>query len=566
MTKPKLSLMKSRYRWLVFLIITIGFVILSYKGLQWLQGPDVGASAFIGPEGGSVHDTLGSAVELPAGSISKEMEIYLTTYPDQTYLKTEQRSLYHGWLGAAEFGPDGTVFDKPVMVTIPSPVSLTPGEQMLLYEWNEEEHSWEETDFVATVNADGQSYSAEVTHFTTLTGSVRQGPQGAFHALSSIDKDDYAHEIDLGVWANIFEMQSFRNVGMKRANEDCCWQLVGLRFKYYVKIDDYTFSDELSKGDTSDYDWNELTRKAWSDNYAVRVASVEVYWKSVQPDVEYDLPDPNVYIGDVCLSDETELTITLNCGKQTFIFPYQLAGAKVELSVDGEGEVEPETVKTDAHGKAQATFRGTEKGKPTINAEVITCQQEPEQHREEGEVGQVCAQEKENWTVVGNLTFSHEGEGIPWTYNDIVAYKIEFEVDNETGEITSSGGQGGHRLSIKPTRDNCSVQGLNAPTFTMDIVDGIVTDEAISLEIVPRSLPLSFSVHCEYENMDPIDVPVPAYSNLEASIMGKVLDLEIPLNCDGGHIDGSGAEGFGDGSPIDYTFDVLVAGDYSCDE
>lgn len=67
---------------------------------------------------------------------------------------------------AGQFGPSGTQFQQPVTITFPLPSSQTVGKTFALMQLNETTGTYTNSGFTATVNADGTSASADVTHFT----------------------------------------------------------------------------------------------------------------------------------------------------------------------------------------------------------------------------------------------------------------------------------------------------------------------------------------------------------------------------------------------------------------
>jgi hypothetical protein len=85
--------------------------------------------------------------------------------------------------GAADLGPDGTEFQVPVSVTFPSNTPLTPGARYPIFRYDEADKSWMQTQSIATVSADGQSFSAEITHFSLNGGDGSLGEGGCWMIL-----------------------------------------------------------------------------------------------------------------------------------------------------------------------------------------------------------------------------------------------------------------------------------------------------------------------------------------------------------------------------------------------
>ena len=123
----------------------------------------------IGAAGGTAGDPGGASVVIPAGALASETAIQVSTYRDDGS-SPQPVGPVPGYLGGALYGPQGIEFLVPVTVTIPSSRDLTPGSRFPLFVWDEAELAWMQTAFIATVAADGKSFSAPVTHFFVFAG------------------------------------------------------------------------------------------------------------------------------------------------------------------------------------------------------------------------------------------------------------------------------------------------------------------------------------------------------------------------------------------------------------
>ena len=189
----------------------------------------------IGTQGGTVTDAGGASVVIPPGALAKETEITVITYRDSAALPGEMWSTLFGENGAAEFLPDGLAFALPVKITVPSTVPLTPGDEIPLFQWNDPEGAWEETDFTARVNPDGLSWSAEVTHFTIFSaGGYGNFPSPGLGNLDDPGSQDpntveTALEALFTVWIDEFESKVHR-LGEIVRERDCVMELQGLKY------------------------------------------------------------------------------------------------------------------------------------------------------------------------------------------------------------------------------------------------------------------------------------------------------------------------------------------------
>lgn len=126
-------------------------------------------SGDIGPSGGTVKDPDNNvSINIPAGALSRDTKIS-AVYIDSPEILTS--SLSTNFLGAAEFGPDGTVFDKPVQVTIN--LTETPKSSSLaVFCYYVAEDVWE---YVTDAIPNGKKATFEVTHFSTYQVMDRSG-------------------------------------------------------------------------------------------------------------------------------------------------------------------------------------------------------------------------------------------------------------------------------------------------------------------------------------------------------------------------------------------------------
>ena len=117
-------------------------------------------SGAIGPSGGQVKDPENNiSISIPAGALSSDTNI-TATYIESPEILSNKIST--DFLGAAEFGPDGTVFAKPVQVTIN--LNKTPKNSSLaVFCYSAQYDVWE---YVTDATPNGNKATFEVTHFS----------------------------------------------------------------------------------------------------------------------------------------------------------------------------------------------------------------------------------------------------------------------------------------------------------------------------------------------------------------------------------------------------------------
>lgn len=496
---------------------------------------EASVSMRIDSSGGTVSAPDGAGVEVPADAIEEAIDISITTYESVADMPAEYHSSLVGAYGVADFGPDGTVFEKPVRITIPSPHPLNPGDEYALFMWDEEDGAWQETEFIAKVDPNGTSYSADVTHFTTFTGSVQPGPS-FFDPL--LDWEFFPPKVSkleevFRIWTEWFPTETDRQLSRLWRREDCCWEEVGLLFRFDVAIK----GEELFSGTKqvpselpTDYDWREYIEKHIRslDTGLSVSASVVIYWNSKAPEISLN-PSSSKLTLSCDKEPQQELTIFAQCGSEG------VPEAFIDIFVEsGPGEVVPENIRTDAEGQASVTYKPDEEGVAAIAGQISTCQQEPEPFREEFD-GAICVQECKDWHVTLKTEFTHSGGEVSWNLVDHISAIIPFQYDPETGEVTAQTAQAVQFLTVEAIDPECSILNTSAPSFGISLTEPQVLDGIFSFGIYPKQIPLSFTWFCRGEDDDePLSYTVPNYGNLIGSAMGKeFVHLELPFECTG---------------------------------
>lgn len=114
----------------------------------------------IGTDGGQVNDENDDvSLNIPAGALDEETTI-TTSYIETPEVLSDDLS--SDFLGAAEFGPSGTTFNKPVTVSIN--LTNTPkNSELAVFCYYEAEGIWE---YVTDATPNGNKATFEVTHFS----------------------------------------------------------------------------------------------------------------------------------------------------------------------------------------------------------------------------------------------------------------------------------------------------------------------------------------------------------------------------------------------------------------
>ena len=225
---------KSRYGAIAALIIVLTSAIALTTCrpmlLQDIAGYVPVYSQVVGPEGGTVTDSRGASVEIPAGALAEATTITIATYENPSGIYSR-----HGvtpFTGGADFGPDGIEFLKPVTITLPTERKMVPGQTQPLFMQNPDTGAWEMTGFTLTAADGGYSATAEVTHFTPYVSSLL--PPGA---LSKIEEffDGTNGQVALGSYIAWF-LTATNLYGYTTECGDSVYEVVGLFFDFTWQV------------------------------------------------------------------------------------------------------------------------------------------------------------------------------------------------------------------------------------------------------------------------------------------------------------------------------------------
>jgi hypothetical protein len=130
--------------------------------------PRLSPPKVIGPEGGTVTAVNGTSVYIPAGAVSVPIPISVTPILKGKGMPgppSKERII----IAAANFGPAGTTFHKPVTLSFPIPSPALAEFNLDLFEFDATTLEWKDTGIDAIANADGITVSASVTHFSNCS-------------------------------------------------------------------------------------------------------------------------------------------------------------------------------------------------------------------------------------------------------------------------------------------------------------------------------------------------------------------------------------------------------------
>ncbi|MDQ7817108.1 MAG: hypothetical protein RDU14_08810 [Melioribacteraceae bacterium] len=133
-------------------------------------------------------------VQVPPNAVSSNIQLTVASLPaGQVPRPTTTNTAV---VSAGQFGPSGTQFTQPVTINFPLPYARTAGATFTVMQLNETTGAYTNSGFTATVNADGTSASAQVTHFSILT--LQETPTISFNVPSTAIANEFYEKLSSG--------------------------------------------------------------------------------------------------------------------------------------------------------------------------------------------------------------------------------------------------------------------------------------------------------------------------------------------------------------------------------
>jgi len=501
--------------------------------------PDTGADGLIGSGGGSVSDAGGAQVEIPAGALSQDTAITVTTYTDPDEFPVTAGPVPAFW-GGAEFGPSGTEFALPVTISIPARVPLTPGTEYPLFVYEPDSLRWDLTSAPATVSATGDALVAEVEHFSVFSPG---GSPGGAGDLSDIDANLCDGDPTAICNAYIAYFKSYiADVGDKGLFDGECKEVVGLYMDVAAEIVGVgafvPVRDGEFRGETLTISY-QADCGTGNDAGGFLDAISTIYYECTAPALSA-VADPD----ELQPGGSSTVTATLACGQQAY------PGQSVQFECFGIGQIDQDAGTTNPAGQAQTMYSvEDEDGEATVRAYYDACAG----HDNAATItNDALITVSGSWSGSLVIIYDHQVGGSPLdAFYDVVT--IDFDLEIEEGSVSGSG-SGYHIATVTPGGD-CWNGSLSAPAFEA-IVLGSATETSLEFQVLPISMPLSFVITCH--SNDPQDYSYPVHGMLEGAILGQYVVLNVPLE-DGGTDMGEGTDDWGEDIPVHYSYTVTIS-------
>ena len=326
------------------------------------------------PAGGTVSDPGGVTLVIPAGALAENTYITATTFHDETAMPDDGGPLIK-FNGAADLGPDGTEFQIPVSVTFPSNTPLTPGARFPIFRYDEEDEIWIQTQSIATVNPDGQSFTAEINHFSLNGGDGSLGEGGLLDNFDEEMGDGSNPEGALDAYYNW--LLEYRPIGYKTFHQGKCVEVVGHFVELVYQINGVTGDPLRAGGKKSD---NLFIVDYKSEKVYIGSSTNSSDYYNLAATIYYDCSDPAFTVRanptKISQGEQSTITARLICGEEP------MGGKQVTFeAVGGLGRINPEEATTSSGGEAQTTFTAEEEeGRESIHAHFMACEDWKDEH------------------------------------------------------------------------------------------------------------------------------------------------------------------------------------------
>jgi hypothetical protein len=316
-------------------------------------------SSLIGPAGGTVMDSGGASVDVPPGALSEEESINIETYTDASLLPAPIGALGVPFVGGVSLEPDGLIFEQPVTITIPLTSVLKPGAEFPLLFYRKDLGAWEETDFMAVVNLDGQSAMAVVPHFSIYI--LQPSDLESAGLFGNVGQGDTYSSLFARVVARFSQLFPFDGEIPFSVPKYSCYVPVAMEFTFYHGGESGLQNPLNSKiGDEQDAElqlyyhrvFDEYTKIGGLENQIIGDFFVRVWFQSIPPYLTLKANESNLMVGE-----ETLIYANVYCGDE--LMSSQSQKINFDLA-SGFGKLDPISAWTGtigtAIGRAKTTF------------------------------------------------------------------------------------------------------------------------------------------------------------------------------------------------------------------
>lgn len=331
---------------------------------QLAAAPPEATVALIGPAGGELITPDGVTLSVPPGALADTQPISARRLRDTAALPAALADPLVPLHAALELGPEGLEFALPVTLSIDLDKAAPPGARQPVLVHDPESGAWEETAFIATVDADGDTASVELAHFSDYAVVFSElGSAGYFGPANLVESPQALFDRVRNRFTELFLLQSAlpldpgtvptndpNHPGLDLFN---CYAPRAAHFVLDSNNSSVALSDTTGnpEGATFQMQFSRHYDQTFSigDSELAVVAQyfVNVFFFATSPDVEITLSPEQLWVGG-----QSDVSARVLCGETGF------RDQNVTLTLDDAtlGSIAPSEGTTDEDGTFAATL------------------------------------------------------------------------------------------------------------------------------------------------------------------------------------------------------------------
>lgn len=176
---------------------------------QLAAAPPEATVALIGPAGGTLTTPDGVTLNVPPGALADTHSISVRRLGNTAALPAPLADPLVPLHAAVDLAPEGLQFAQPVTLSIGLKTAAPPGASQPVLLHHPDTGEWEETAFIATVDADGNTATVELMHFSDYVVTFSEvGSAGYFGPANLVESPQVLFDRVRNRFTELFLLQS----------------------------------------------------------------------------------------------------------------------------------------------------------------------------------------------------------------------------------------------------------------------------------------------------------------------------------------------------------------------
>lgn len=319
----------------------------------------------IGPAGGTMSDSTGMSISVPAGALAAATTISAGSYSSSDAFAAKYPATPFG-CGAVECLPSGLTFSAPVVITIPLFGDMAIDSASLFFR-DTVNNRWEYAG-PALVDTSAGIATAQVSHFTTY--AVFAFPAKWLEFFEEYLQDGSDPQGALSSYAAWVESTT-GIYGQQRAFRGCCYRVSGIAYDVQYSIGGTGGSVQKQTGEQTAYT-NTFSQRSFHSSYTSSDGKEIVFSMLVTLSLKCEVvPTLTAQKTTLKKDESTPVTATFPCGPIAFFAP--VSGVTAGFAVSGPGRLDRTNVQVGSDGTATVNVTATDTGTITVTMNYGTC-------------------------------------------------------------------------------------------------------------------------------------------------------------------------------------------------